>query len=1771
MGKRGKVEKSVLASEALALHRTLVPQKPPLLSVYRMLIQAQQRLNEIAKGRVSNADQAGVNDLAAAVMECALRLSGEPGPIRRSTLTLLRQLSKIITSDSLLNMMDVVQGLLTQKHDEDKERVSPAAAAVVTSLLASTGLLDPQIVSKALSNVLQRMKKASLNEFSVTAAETLAAMDSTRSKTLDKIYELVCANKDVPGEGGAFLALLFATANSTKSAMLSLSKIACKGTFSTRSNDKKLWAVTAAVCFCNIAARKVVAEASASAAKKGEDGDFYEDKTTVDESEEDALRLALQLAWKADVGDEITLLSAVLQNAVAESRQLNVQNAILVALEEHDSSKCHPYDFTRSIIQAFLENQAVLQLVDVPAFLLGILADEASSHIGEQGRGIAARLITFVADRVDVGICLGGSRLRGVLELIDSIRYSEDDFARDSCATLCAAIANHAPHLRETLFAQSLEGLRVADLSLSTAPPPTSMDELPLEFVHVLGNAAILAGLVEKESVRNGVPSALLQRCCEDALAFLKVHSAALKGNASRLVALARRRVGWGLLAAFAKAKLLRSNHLKSLPTLLKHELAIEMPSPKDSKNYYQLVLHASSRAAALAAIAECLEAGFLILGVDTILGAAARRLAFHADARRSASSDSQCSLSDKVYRTEAPRLFHCVRLAPPSGSFGDILYYLALVQLSLSNRHSAADVTPECPISSLFSLEGTYHCSDASLFGFVTNALPALLSVKTSREILLVAITELSDISPSICTSLALHTARRKDVNSGNVLSRVQAVLRRVVHQNPAVEIINAFELPQEVQVAASAYLELSKTGGPSLWRGFLSLMAGLVHTSLESNVNIAIVAIVILTSLEKLCGTPGYAGESATIEATLRALESSNPALRYLAAGMICAKNPHVNRNSEKLLSELLNALIRCQTSNSVVYTPPGNLVAAEALLEQSGEVDAYGFAAAAVLESSRAEKSFVLTRAAVGSAQELICELISWALPQKASARAAALEAMDNLWGVLLDQKSSRAPLTVDFFCFGGLTVDRLRVVLLESLSFNTGVSSLKVRRNALRCLAQLRRGLPVSRLLVAIPELPEALFLCMNAPVLEEEKDIQNEALVALLSLSQLDSHRRCSYWLQLCKEISMGELRAIKDFASPGYADDQRIVGNEFPRAAAAAVTRCCLESIIQLRKKAGKVPDNRWIDPCVLILQRMSTAVDSTAFGTVQGLYVGLRLVELFPAKDLWLYSAQIQSSLNALFSPSQHPTIVSAAAQATSSMVVLTSGSVLFSGRMVARFHDIDRFPSIYQYDRFSDMDGVRTVLALITASARLVCDAVEKELGDVLVELKPALPKMSTVFAAVSGDIGAGVSFSLKKASKRPLRSPFQDGSAVTVADKGVLDAIRSLPPDVVVAAVYLLPLPEQDFDIRWCNDQSPGAKFVTSTPMEKAKILLSLLIYFQLDRRWRRQLSNTQRRRCNLGLTFMLKRLRSHLSEEELKATLNLALNNRTEMDLAELLECLVIEGKNSSMITPLQTYQSLMDENGHPNGPDVLALAKAVALFDDGETQKRALWATVHVLTENPNRYSSMVITEVIQELCTCAGEAHVQTLVDWGLASKKSIGMLVAAVAISATDTYGTDASFIRHVLELVEDIDEDADLTAFHDPAMETALLKMFKSSATGELKSELVSRMCVMACSSTPLGKVFLKLIIMAQNSAASERDREAIGSILWIALAYHACSIESEIAPWAAEVAIRLISTDVAISKDIMSDMETTRKATFEASLRSAVQGRSQSAKPV
>lgn len=98
------------------------------------------------------------------------------------------------------------------------------------------------------------------------------------------------------------------------------------------------------------------------------------------------------------------------------------------------------------------------------------------------------------------------------------------------------------------------------------------------------------------------------------------------------------------------------------------------------------------------------------------------------------------------------------------------------------------------------------------------------------------------------------------------------------------------------------------------------------------------------------------------------------------------------------------------------------------------------------------------------------------------------------------------------------------EQLRVILMESLSFTASDHADDVRRAAVKCIAELRRGLSESRVLIALPELPEALFLCIDAG----RSSPDHKAIYALTLLCEKDAPRRCAYWLRLCRHVVCGD-------------------------------------------------------------------------------------------------------------------------------------------------------------------------------------------------------------------------------------------------------------------------------------------------------------------------------------------------------------------------------------------------------------------------------------------------------------------------------------------------------------------------------------------------------------------------------------------------------------------------------------------------------------------
>ena len=132
------------------------------------------------------------------------------------------------------------------------------------------------------------------------------------------------------------------------------------------------------------------------------------------------------------------------------------------------------------------------------------------------------------------------------------------------------------------------------------------------------------------------------------------------------------------------------------------------------------------------------------------------------------------------------------------------------------------------------------------------------------------------------------------------------------------------------------------------------------------------------------------------------------------------------------------------------------------------------------------------------------------------------------------------------------------------MMESLTYKRGVESRKVQEQALNCLNQLRRGMAESRLLVAMPELPEALFLCFGTG----EGDFQGpdyKALIQLAALCQSDATRRCAYWLRLSRDVIIADSHKVPSsiVKITGERDQWDTNGKELaPRTTATARSDC---------------------------------------------------------------------------------------------------------------------------------------------------------------------------------------------------------------------------------------------------------------------------------------------------------------------------------------------------------------------------------------------------------------------------------------------------------------------------------------------------------------------------------------------------------------------------------------------------------------------------------
>lgn len=128
-------------------------------------------------------------------------------------------------------------------------------------------------------------------------------------------------------------------------------------------------------------------------------------------------------------------------------------------------------------------------------------------------------------------------------------------------------------------------------------------------------------------------------------------------------------------------------------------------------------------------------------------------------------------------------------------------------------------------------SCQGLAPSSDATILGYVCMALPALIASEPSkRDGLITVVVDTKEISSYVCATLALFVAKQRTLTTSRMLARLQSLLRRVVATVPS-ESLQGFNVPPDVAIAAEAYVELSRLGGPTLCKGLTASAANLVQ----------------------------------------------------------------------------------------------------------------------------------------------------------------------------------------------------------------------------------------------------------------------------------------------------------------------------------------------------------------------------------------------------------------------------------------------------------------------------------------------------------------------------------------------------------------------------------------------------------------------------------------------------------------------------------------------------------------------------------------------------------------------------------------------------------------------------------------------------------------------------------------------------------------------------------------------------------------------------
>ncbi|KAJ8909082.1 hypothetical protein NDN08_005779 [Rhodosorus marinus] len=884
------------------------------------------------------------------------------------------------------------------------------------------------------------------------------------------------------------------------------------------------------------------------------------------------------------------------------------------------------------------------------------------------------------------------------------------------------------------------------------------------------------------------------------------------------------------------------------------------------------------------------------------------------------------------IWSLEVWWLLRAIAVHPPTGRAGDACFHLA-VNVAFGMQYQVSDIgtaklrddllqkplydqlLPLLHVDA-FNTPETITISAETLM-VASNAIASLASVDSRYG---VAVVETVASNPSsfsttfssyVCRSMTSQLDKATLARHGNLLAHLQALLQKTALTTSAAFSIHPADIydrdndrlsilnTSAFAVIAEAYHELGKRCGDSFLTGLLQNAYSL-H---EKYPEYSVASVYLMGKL--LQGAVQVDAELAekavfVIEDALTGKDDRTSVSAALSVGPACTSK-YIAKRANTLMNAMATAMAnekgeRDWDFSSNLYVPESHLADTRAVIENCGDVAAFGFGAEGIVNSFSAQ-ALQAHPSVLTVAEEIALELVSWDLLPSAVTRATGLSLLSAIWKQKYQEALRQGrPLHLSDLWSSASSAKKIGWAIYESLICPPEAKYNMVREAATSALVSLLHAVGAERTIGAFQDLPEMLFVAFDNGCMT--------AVPILLALARVDAPRRFGFWLNITKNISNGGPRmqdieinqrwesnisryGIKVVIGKLMEDaGKNLYGEEWDaktltRGMAVYIARVALDAaekdpaqLVKGKKKTPASHRNVYSSLKDLLYFSMDaiSGENRNIVTITQGLQILDKIVKLGINRISFVDefpSGRLSRVLRRLLRSSLHPDVLTTAISATGSILTTTSGTELFEDGLVRSVFskDLAGFHLGFQYDNIAEHFSTAASFGAVKALADTVWLATVSGKDQFVKKIRSRVGVLFRIFAGVCGD------FATIAVDKGRELKPFGSAIASTAFETSTEELFNEYAPALLFSSLLIYSHKSLEFDIadtllqsvEWFNSNAPGVHLSRS---QNPTVILTATTVFWLRVCLSRSKKTEEEKRmynqCVSALGFSLKRI-------------------------------------------------------------------------------------------------------------------------------------------------------------------------------------------------------------------------------------------------------------------------------------------------------------------